>query len=392
MRRRTASKAGLVLGGADGSGVCTFWLADDAQTVDDADDIGGRELEAARSEGHDIHRLIEEDDWTEEYMEYAADPRVEGARGFITTYCGGPKACMHEAAFGFDGEVARYIGAGRASYEAEPSCTVCGTADLVADLGDGRYLVADWKSGDHGARHAEAQMLALGALVLETYGAVSVDMMSVHLKEDGTIDVFRWGTLDAMDAGDILQRLFGAQPTPANAGAWCSEYFCNLRGRCPAFVAAGEKLLAQAPITELVRERRNPLVLGIVDDETARVAADLLPLVEKRVEALVKDLRAYVNKREGKRLDMGDGRTYGAWPANFVDGKAALALAAKLEWAPEETAKFVSVETKTSIDGRGIVDLAEKRGAAVEDLSACMIHKAAYTWAVRKSAKPKKAS
>jgi len=389
VRRITASKAALVLGGANGDGVCTYWLGDDAPEVADEDDIGGAELKELRSAGTDMHKLIEEDDWSDAYMEFGADPRLLGARNFITEFCGGPKNCKHEQAYGFDGELTRFVGQGRESYGTEPELTVCGTADLVAWLGEDRYLVADWKSGDHGARHAEGQMRTLAALVCDAYGATSVEMMSVFLREDGTIEVYRWGTLDALGAGGILQELFTATASEPNAGAWCSEHYCALRGRCPAFVEAGAGLLAQAPITELVRERRNPLVLGVVDDETARVAADLLPLVEKRVEALVKDLRSYVGKLEGKRLDMGDGRTFGVWPANFVDGAKALKLAEKLEWPPEEVAKFVT--SKTTIDGRGIVDEAEKQGASVEDIDACTIHKREHAWTIRKNAKPKKA-
>jgi hypothetical protein len=389
VRRITASKAALVLGGANGEGVCTYWLGDDAPTVADEDDIGGAELEALRSAGTDMHKLIEEDDWSDAYMEFGADPRLQGARDFITRECGGPKNIEHEQAFGFDGEIARKLGQGRDSYATAPECTVCGTADLIANLGGGRYLVADWKSGDHGAKHSEGQMRTLGALICDAYGAIEIALASVFLEEDGSHKTYHWGTLDALDAGGILQELYTATAGEPNAGAWCSEHYCALRGRCPAFVEAGAGLLAQAPITELVRERRNPLVLGVIDDETARVAADLLPLVEKRVEALIRDLRSYVGKLDGKRLDMGDGRTFGVWPANFVDGAKALKLAEKLEWPAEEVAKFVT--SKTTIDGRGIVDEAEKQGASVEDIDACTIHKREHAWTIRKNAKPKKA-
>lgn len=96
-------------------------------------------------------------------------------------------------------------------------------------------------------------------------------------------------------------------------------------------------------VVELVRERRNPLVVGIVDDDTARTAVDLLPLVEKRLDALKADLRDYAERQPGEALDMLDGRRFGKITFSKPSTNAAAALA-----------------------------LAEKSGASLEDLAACM--------------------
>ena len=92
-----------------------------------------------------------------------------------------------------------------------------------------------------------------------------------------------------------------------------------------------------------MRERRNPLTLGIVDDETARVGADLLPMVEARVKRLKADLREYAARQPGEAIDLLDGRRFAkiTFPKSSTNAAAALALA-------------------------------EKSGANVEDLAACM--------------------
>ena len=332
-RRITASASARAI-------ACGYWL-DEAVVLPVEEDTSAvpdeelDDLELARRDGDKLHALLEHDDGTSD------DSRVRAARAYLTEHC--PQGHVREQAYGFDGERARFLGIGREVYDAYPACTVTGTADIVADLGGGHWLVSDWKSGEHGARHAREQLRTLGALVLATFGGTHATLHAVHLEADQPARVFDHGAIDAMDGAGLLHELHTRQPGPPGPGEHCGFAYCPLRGRCPAFVEASEQALEHAPIAELVRERRNPLTLGIVDDETARVGADLLPMVEARVKQLRADLREYVARKPGEALDMLDGRRFGKITFSKPSTNAAAALA-----------------------------LAEKSGASLEDLAACM--------------------
>ena len=319
-RRITASASARAI-------ACGYWL-------DEAVDLPVEPTNEAMSEGDKLHKLLETDDGTSD------DSRVLAARSYLTEHC--PQGHVREQAYGFDGERARFLGIGREVYGAYPECTVTGTADIVADLGGGHWLVSDWKSGEHGARHAGAQLRTLGALVLATFGGTHATLHAVHLEADQPARVFDHGTIDAMDGAGLLYELHTREPGPPVPGDHCGDAYCPLRGRCPAFVEASAELVTP-DVVELVRERRNPLVVGIIDDDTARLAVDLLPLVEKRIDALKSDLREYAERQPGEALDMLDGRRFAkvSFPKPSTNAAAALALA-------------------------------EKSGAAVEDLAACM--------------------
>lgn len=326
-RRITASASARAI-------ACGYWL-------DEAVDLPVEPVNDAMSEGDKLHKLIEEDDGTDTYaIENCLDTRLRAAQLYLREHC--PQDHGREQAYGYDGERARFLGVGREVYDAHPACTVTGTADIVADLGGGRWLVADWKSGEHGARHAREQLRTLGALVLAAFGGSEAILHAVHLEADQPARVFDHGSIDAMDGAGLLHELHTRQPGPPVPGDHCSDAYCPLRGRCPAFVEASAELVAP-DVVELVRERRNPLVVGILDDDTARLAVDLLPLVEKRLDALKADLREYAERQPGEALDLGDGRRFAkvSFPKSSTNAAAALALA-------------------------------EKSGAAVEDLAACM--------------------
>ena len=334
-RRITASASARAI-------ACGYWL-DEAVELPVEEDTSAvpdeelDELELARREGDKLHALLEADDDSDER---GADSRVQAARVYLAAHCG--RGAEREQAFGFDGERARFLGVGREVYDAHPTCTVTGTADIVADLGGGRWLVSDWKSGEHGARHAGAQLRTLGALVLAAFGGTRATLHAVHLEADQPARVFDHGTIDAMDGAGLLHEFHTRQPGPPVPGDHCGDAYCPLRGRCPAFVEASAELVAP-DVVELVRERRNPLVVGILDDDTARLAVDLLPLVEKRLDALKADLRDYAERQPGEALDLGDGRRFAkvSFPKSSTNAAAALALA-------------------------------EKSGADVADLAACM--------------------
>lgn len=327
-RRITASASARAI-------ACGYWL-------DEAVELPVEPTNEAMSAGDEMHKLLEHDDGTSD------DSRVRAARAYLAEHC--PQGHERERAFGWDGQRARYLGIGREVYAAYPECTVTGTADIVAGLGGGHWLVSDWKSGEHGARHAREQLRTLGALVLATFGGTHATLHAVHLEADQPARVFDHGTIDAMDGAGLLHELHTRQPGPPIPGDHCGDAYCPLRGRCPAFIEAAAELM-EPDVVELVRERRNPLVMGIVDDDTARLAADLLPLVEKRLDALKADLRDYAERQPGEALDLGDGRRFGAVR-----------------------------QTRQGIDGKAALALAEKSGAAKEDLAACLTSSSFPVW------------
>ncbi len=370
-RRITASASARAI-------ACGYWL-DEAVALPvepDLADVPDEELddlERARRDGDALHALIEGDDGTDTYaIENCLDTRLRAAKLYLREHC--PQGHEREQAFGYDGERARYLGVGREVYAAHPDCMVTGTADVVADLGGGHWLVSDWKSGEHGARVAAEQLRTLGALVLAAYGGEHATLHAVHLEHNKAARVFDLGSIDAMDGAALLHELHTRQPGPPVPGDHCGDAYCPLRGRCPAFVEAAAKLRpASLPLADILpatgkpatraakrehaegvvvmAERRNPLVEGIVDDETARVAVDLLPLVERRIELLKADLRDYAERQDGGALDLGDGRRYAAiqQSRHGIDAKAALALA-------------------------------ERAGAAKEDLAACLTSSSFPVW------------
>ena len=306
-RRITASASARAI-------ACGYWL-------DEAVDLPVEPVNDAMSEGDKLHKLIEEDDGTDTYaIENCLDTRLRAAQLYLREHC--PQDHGREQAYGYDGERARFLGVGREVYAAHPTCTVTGTADVVAHLGGGHWLVADWKSGEHGARHAAEQLRTLGALVLAAYGGEHASLHAVHLEHNQAAKVHDHGSIDAMDGAALLHELHTRQPGPPVPGDHCGDAYCPLRGRCPAFVEAAAKLRpASLPLADILpatgkpatraakrehaegvvvmAERRNPLVEGIVDDETARVAVDLLPLVERRIELLKADLRDYAERQDG---------------------------------------------------------------------------------------------
>ncbi len=380
MRRLTASNSAAWL-------LCAFARSDVVDAMpDDADD----ELRALRDDGNAMHKLIELDDGSTLYAEENChDPRIFAARNFETALPNG--AAWKEAAYGWDGTTSHYLGTGRESYAKRPGCSVYGTTDLAVIHDNRTGTVADWKAGEHGAMRAREQLLTLGALVLEHHGLDSVRIFSVWL--DGTTPrVFDFGEMDALDASARLATLSGLREgEEATAGDHCGDHYCKARGRCPAFVAAAAQATEMVPVAELVRSKRNPLVEGIVDDETARIWALMRPLVEKRFEALEKDVRKYVSELPTKEIDTGDGRTWGPRPANFVNDTAALE-AAKRVLSEEEIAPFVTTKTVVDIEGKKLLALAEAKGLPAEDSAACMIHKPAHSYAFRKTEAAKAAN
>lgn len=316
--RLTASKAGLAR-------ECGYWL-------DLAVELPPRSESEASAEGTRVHALIEADIGRPVEGE-EVDPAVATARRYISAHVGN-RPIDREAAYGWDGVRADFLGHGREAYGTRPGLVVAGTVDLVAMMGRRHWRVTDWKNGERGTTHAGEQLRTLAALVLDTTGGDECEMHAVWLQGDGSpVD---YGTLSAMEADAHLSEIRALGPTEPRPGDHCSGMYCPLNGTCPAFVEAA----ALVPVTSLT-SRRNPLVTGVKTAEDAAVAVELLGLVEARVEAVKKELRSYVLTEHAGRLALPDGRAYGP----------------------------VSVTRKGGVDGDGAYALAEKLGASKEDLS-----------------------
>lgn len=316
---------------------CGYWLDPEVP-------LPPRTSTEASAEGDRVHKLVEEDDGGRlEGLEQdgvsfrsaearEVDPAVLTARRYISAHVG-RRPMEREAAYGWDGVRADYLGRGRGVYETFPGLVVAGTVDLVAMMGRRRWRVTDWKNGEHGTTHAAEQLRTLAALVLDTTGGDECEMHAVWLQGDG--NPMDYGTLSAMEGDAHLATLRTLGPTEPRPGDHCSGMYCPLVGRCPAFVEAASLV----PVSALTA-RRNPLVTGVKTEEDAAVAVELLGLVEERVEAVKQELRSFVLARGG-RLELPDGRAYG--PS--------------------------SVTRKGGIDGTGAYALAEKLGASKEDLA-----------------------
>lgn len=318
--RLTASKVGLAK-------ACGYWL-------DPAVELPPHAPSEASIEGDRVHKLVEEDDGDPFAI---VDPAVATARKYIARHIGN-RPMDKEAAYGWTGSVSDFLGHGRDAYAARPDgeLVVAGTVDLVAMTGPRRWHVVDWKNGEHGSTHAAEQLVTLAALVLDATGGDTCSMHAVWLQGDG--DPVDYGSISAMEADVHLEAVRALGPTEPRPGPHCSDMYCPLNGRCPAFVEAA----GLVPVTALT-VRRNPLVSGVKSEEDAVVAVELLALVRARLDAVQDELRSFVVNERAGRLVMPDGRTYG--PATIsrkggVDGAGAYALAERLGASPEDLARL----------------------------------------------------
>ena len=304
---------------------CGYWL-------DPAVPLPPRTSTEASAEGDRVHKLVEEDDG-DPLAE--VDPAVAVARRYISAHVG-RRPMEREAAYGWDGVRADYLGRGRGVYETFPGLVVAGTVDLVAMMGRRHWRVTDWKNGEHGTMHATEQLRTLAALVLDATGGDECEMHAVWLQGDG--NPVNYGTLSAMEGDAHLAAVRTLGPTEPRPGDHCSGMYCPINGTCPAFVEAA----ALVPVSALTA-RRNPLVTGVKTAEDAAVAVELLPLVKARLDAVEKELRSFVLNEHAGRLVLPDGRAYG--PSSVtrkggVDGEGAYALAEKLGASKEDLARL----------------------------------------------------
>ena len=329
--RFTASKAHL-------RKACGYWLRADVVLVD-------REPTPSSIEGTRVHDLIEHDifDLVDVRSDDDVDPAVRTARRYIRSYVG-ERPYSKEDALGMDsGGNVRHLGRGRECYASLPdgSLVVAGTADLIAYLGDGEWLVTDWKNGERGCEKAEEQLRLLAALQCIYAGAKRVRMHAVWLQGDGTpVD---YGTLTRMEARGILAEAMADRSSPApTKGDHCSGHYCPLDGLCPAFQESAQLI----PASSLVRER-NPLTLPIVDAEMAVSAIQLFDDVEALLKAKREELRAFVTKNGGS-LDLGNGQKWGPVSCKgreSFDKDGAIKLLERLNAPAEEIAELVKLGT-----------------------------------------------
>lgn len=269
------------------------------------------------------------------------DPRAVAAVSFFRDISGGQPWAV-EQAYGMErGRSARCLGVGRDSYSSMPGGVLFGTADVLVKTGPNEFMVRDWKTGSgRAAEKAGPQLRLLGALVLSAHGGARCTLFADHLTDDGRVVPHGHGSIDAMDAEDLTDRLLAIDPAPIPfPGQHCTDHYCPLVGQCPAYQTAG----ALIPVEQMLP--RNPLVCGIETDADLAAAIPLLDLVEARVDHLRKAARARIETAHGGAFRLPDGRVYrkSEGSRQYANGDQALALAERLGASKEELAQCVRV-------------------------------------------------
>lgn len=321
LRKVTASKSKLAL-------ACSYWRRPDVPLPDETSEAAefGTEVHAA------IEDALEHGRAADACRPEVAD-HVRHALYFVAKYAARPKATEQAFAMLKPGVVVN-VGTGRESYSGVVA-DVAGTVDLLVHLSDGRWLVVDWKTGR--ADRAAEQLRTLASLVLLANDGETCAMVAVSTSDGYVHD---YGMIDSMDAFSWLGLIAEDRGEEPHQGDHCHDGYCPLRGTCPAFTAPVAAALPQ--VTELVRERRNPLVVGVSDLETAQTALEVIPLVEERIKALKDQVKAFAAS-VGGQVYLPDGRAYRAMEQSreTVDGKGALELARKLGATDEDVEPLV---------------------------------------------------
>ena len=252
---------------------------------------------------------------------------VDAAKKWIDLRGDGKK----EVAFDWDGETATIIGFGREAYKNKrPTAIMTGTADIVLP-GE----LADWKTSEHSALKARLQLRTL-ALFAGTELATSVE-----LRADGTFGEHFREVLEPWDLAEHADRLRAAiaaiPDSPPVLGEHCADYFCPLKGTCPAYVEAVETAVAELiPADALVRRK---VTDPIADAQDLALAVDVLAALGPWIKLKKKEMKAFTESAGGSvRLD--------------------------------DKHVFREVQSKrTNVRGKEAVALAEKLGANLEDLA-----------------------
>lgn len=307
---------------------CQHWARDGVALVDDSSD--------AADDGTTFHR------WCEVYAATGAEPSIDDDR--MATMWSHAKAYIDahktetwevERAFWWhpvEGTAAELVGTEHRDYSGAPKGSIAGTADIV-DFGD-ELTVYDWTLG---RTSKGAQLLTLALMIAQAHGYTRARIVALHVSEGGIHEVEQHIERRALDDhGAAVRAALDAVPSAApHPGGHCAELYCPARAHCPATSAAVAQVIEPA---QLVRHK---LSTEIASPEHAAWMLHTLDLVDSASSQIRDKIKAYARERGG--LPLPDGKVWTEVPA-----------------------------TRQSIDGKAALALAERCGAHVGDLGACM--------------------
>lgn len=311
---KTASRTGLLLG-------CGYVFRDDVVVPEQAES-------PAMARGTRVHEAIEHDTELPDPSEQAM---VLAAKRWLNE-----RDADHEVAFAWDGTRSYYIGTGREAYANAPEGTLMtGTADVIVAgaIGD---TVADWKSGD--ASKAGPQLATL-AMMADAARSVAVEIGTGEPIERCDTEHMPWDhERHAANLLHAIHRIPEAEPTP---GDHCADYYCPLRGTCPAYLDAAEHTAELVPAAALVRRK---LTAPLVTPEDVAHTLPLLEMVEAWLE-VTRDKAKEICAANGGEIRIDDSSVWRkiASSSTKVNGKKAFDLARKLGASQEELAALTYV-------------------------------------------------
>lgn len=218
-----------------------------------------------------------------------------------------------EVTFAFDVATGRAQEMGRnlqRDYSSARPTEICGTADVVALLGDDAVYVADYKTGHKQLASPEAnwQFKFLGLAAARAYGRDRAVVEMIRIGTDG--EPYKiGGELGLFDLAEIAEQVrelwmagtkaaTSSDPPPLTTGAHCSG--CASISFCPAATAMVRSL--HTDVVEVAHE---------LDEDLARHASKAVDTVEA-LEAFVKRLREQLDDYASVHpITLPDGRVYG---------------------------------------------------------------------------------
>ena len=229
--------------------------------------------------------------------------------------------------------------AGDRDYSGAQTGEVPGTTDIVRLVGD-ELVVIDVKTGFTDIEQYDWQLDSLTLAAARTYDKSAA--RAITLKVGPTKAYARDRMLDVFTLGDIASRLranIESIPTAEpRAGAHCTARWCKAVAACPETQKAVELI----PLAALVKsDRAFPMTVKIESPEHALWLRDRVKMVAEAADEILAAVKDYA-------------RSSGGLPA--PGGKV---------WIEVPS-------TRSSIDGKAALALAEKMGAPQEDLAACM--------------------
>jgi hypothetical protein len=180
------------------------------------------------------------------------------------------------------------------TYSGGPDGAVYGTVDIFEESQFER-IIWDYKTTERSARKAEAQLMTLAVLSnADGKGAV-------ELRVDGTYQEHLAGPVEPWDLdahasklATTLQAISGSSPTP---GDHCSDYFCPLRGTCPAYTEIAESAVQLIAPNALVRRK---VTDPIVDAEGLGEALSFVEMLGNWVDKKKDEAKAFCDAQGGE--------------------------------------------------------------------------------------------